>query len=98
MASGYRHKRIAIKIGSNVLVRRDGTIDTDRMSALVDEIAGLKKDGLEIILIQVDFTTSASIKHSTWLPEHLYNGQEVILTRQSGSTQWQLRQIGGQPV
>lgn len=51
MASGYRHKRIAIKIGSNVLVRRDGTIDTDRMSALVDEIAGLKKDGLEIILI-----------------------------------------------
>ena len=28
--------RIAVKIGSNVLARKDGTLDVTRMSALVD--------------------------------------------------------------
>lgn len=51
MTTSYRYKRIAIKIGSNVLVNRDGTIDGARMSKLVDEIAELQKDGLEVILI-----------------------------------------------
>lgn len=44
-------KRIAIKIGSNVLTRKDGTLDITRMSALVDQIAELHKKGIEIILI-----------------------------------------------
>lgn len=43
--------RIAIKVGSNVLTRRDGTLDVTRMSALVDQIAELHKTGIEIILI-----------------------------------------------
>ena len=43
--------RIAIKIGSNVLTRPDGTLDVTRMSALVDQIAFLHKKGLEVILI-----------------------------------------------
>ena len=43
--------RIAVKIGSNVLTRRDGTLDVTRMSALVDQIAGLHKVGVEIILV-----------------------------------------------
>ncbi|WP_308755365.1 glutamate 5-kinase [uncultured Bacteroides sp.] len=43
--------RIAVKIGSNVLTRRDGTLDVTRMSALVDQIAELHKAGVEIILI-----------------------------------------------
>ena len=42
--------RIAVKIGSNVLTRRDGTLDVTRMSALVDQIAELHKAGIEIIL------------------------------------------------
>ena len=29
--------RIAVKVGSNVLTRRDGTLDVTRMSALVDQ-------------------------------------------------------------
>ena len=45
------YKRIVIKIGSNVLTRKDGTLDTTRISALVDQIAELHKDGLEIILV-----------------------------------------------
>ena len=43
--------RVAVKIGSNVLTRRDGTLDVTRMSALVDQIAELHKSGVEIILI-----------------------------------------------
>lgn len=43
--------RIAVKVGSNVLTRRDGTLDVTRMSALVDQIAQLHKAGKEIILI-----------------------------------------------
>ena len=43
----YQFTKIAIKIGSNVLTRRDGTLDVTRMSALVDQIAELYKAGVE---------------------------------------------------
>nr|WP_289620444.1 glutamate 5-kinase [Bacteroides intestinalis] len=43
--------RIAVKVGSSVLTRRDGTLDVTRMSALVDQIAELHKTGVEIILV-----------------------------------------------
>lgn len=43
--------RVAVKVGSNVLTRRDGTLDVTRMSALTDQIATLYKEGVEIILI-----------------------------------------------
>ncbi len=46
-----RYKRIAVKIGSNVLTRADGTLDITRMSALVDQISQLHKKGVEIVLI-----------------------------------------------
>lgn len=37
----HQFTRIAVKIGSNVLTRKDGTLDVTRMSALTDQIAGL---------------------------------------------------------
>ena len=43
--------RLAIKIGSNVLTRKDGTLDITRMSALVDQVAELHHKGYDIILI-----------------------------------------------
>lgn len=48
---GQQLTRIAVKIGSNVLTRRDGTLDVTRMSALVDQVAELHKAGVEIILV-----------------------------------------------
>lgn len=45
------YKRITVKIGSNVLTRPDGTLDVTRMSALVDQVAVLRKMGIEVILI-----------------------------------------------
>jgi glutamate 5-kinase len=47
----YKFKRIAVKIGSNVLTKKDGTLDFTRMSELVDQFADLYKAGVEIIII-----------------------------------------------
>ncbi len=43
--------RIVVKVGSNVLTRQDGKLDVTRMSALVDQIAWLRKEGYEVILV-----------------------------------------------
>ncbi len=45
------YRRIAVKIGSNVLTRGDGALDVTRMSALVDQMAELRRKGVEVILI-----------------------------------------------
>lgn len=44
-------ERIVVKIGSNVLTRKDGTLDVTRMSALVDQVAYLHKNNIEVILV-----------------------------------------------
>lgn len=43
--------RIIIKVGSNVLSRKDGSLDITQISALVDQISELRKQGYEIILV-----------------------------------------------
>ncbi|MCP9612354.1 glutamate 5-kinase [Coprobacter tertius] len=49
--SPYQYKRVVIKIGSNVLTRKDGTLDVTRMSALTDQVSELHKAGTEVILV-----------------------------------------------
>lgn len=44
-------KRLVIKVGTNVLTRADGRLDITNISRLVDEIATLKKAGVQLILI-----------------------------------------------
>ena len=44
-------RRIVVKVGSNVLTRADGKIDRTRISALVDQIAWLRNNGHEVILV-----------------------------------------------
>ncbi len=43
--------RIVVKVGSNVLTRKDGTLDVTHMSALVDQLAELHRAGMEVILV-----------------------------------------------
>ncbi|MBQ4002448.1 MAG: glutamate 5-kinase, partial [Bacteroidaceae bacterium] len=45
------YRRVAVKVGSNVLTRSDGTLDITRMSALVDQLADLRRRGVEVILV-----------------------------------------------
>jgi len=49
MSSNYN--RIVIKIGSNVLTQKDGLPDVKRISHLVDQIATIKKQGNQVILV-----------------------------------------------
>ena len=44
-------RRIVIKIGSNVLTRSDGKLDVTRVSALVDQVAWLRRHDAEVILV-----------------------------------------------
>jgi glutamate 5-kinase len=46
-----KYKRIVVKIGSNVLTCANGTLDTLRMSSLVEQIATLFRSGVEIIIV-----------------------------------------------
>lgn len=64
-------KRIAVKIGSNVLTRKDGTLDVTRMSAITDQVAELHKRGIEVILISSGAVASgrSEIKSSHTLDE-----------------------------
>jgi glutamate 5-kinase len=49
--AGTDYKRLVIKIGSNVLAAPGGLPDEQRFESLVREIASLKVDGLEIVLV-----------------------------------------------
>ncbi len=44
-------RRVALKIGSNVLTRPDGTLDITTMSALVDQVSLLRRAGVEVVMI-----------------------------------------------
>ncbi|MBP5376108.1 MAG: glutamate 5-kinase [Bacteroidaceae bacterium] len=59
------YMRLTIKIGSNVLTRQDGSLDVTRMSALVDQIATLRSQGHEIILVSSGAVASgrSELKH-----------------------------------
>jgi glutamate 5-kinase len=46
-----KFKRIAVKVGSNVITKSDGSLDSWRISRLVWDIAFLSKQGIEVILI-----------------------------------------------
>jgi glutamate 5-kinase len=47
----FRYKKITVKIGSNVLAKADGTLNVARIAHLVDQIAFLHKNGVEVILV-----------------------------------------------
>lgn len=46
-----KYKRIAIKVGSNVLTKNDGTLNIKQINHLVTQIALLHELGIEVILI-----------------------------------------------
>lgn len=66
-------KRIVVKIGSNVLTGKDGSLDITRMSSLVDQTIELRKSGYEVLII-----TSGAVAcgRSILLPEHSLDSVE----------------------
>src|SRR6202012_2342618 len=47
----FNYHRIVIKIGSNVFTRQDGLPDLNRIGHLVAQMAAIKKQGTEVILV-----------------------------------------------
>ena len=47
----FRYKKITVKIGSNVLAKTDGTLNVSRIAHLVDQIAFLHKNGVEVVVV-----------------------------------------------
>ncbi len=80
-------RRIAVKVGSNVLTRADGTLDITRMSALVDQLAAMRHQGIEVVLI-----TSGAVASGR---SELHLPQEAI-DRMSSVEQRQLYSAVGQ--
>jgi glutamate 5-kinase len=84
-------ERITVKIGSQILTRKDGTLDVTRMSALVDQIAELHKNGTEVILVSSGAVASgkmeikAKAKLDTISARQLYSsiGQVKLINRYS---------------
>src|SRR5580698_10943400 len=48
---GYNYHRIIIKIGSNVFTQANGLPNLQRIEHLVEQIAAIKKQGKEVILV-----------------------------------------------
>ena len=66
------NKRVAIKVGSNVLTRDDDhVLDVTRVAALVDQIARLRQAGIEIVLVSSGAVSSgrSELRHHTSLPD-----------------------------
>lgn len=51
LKSWIEMKRIVVKVGSNVLTTDTGKLDVTRMSALVDQIAWLRQQNYQVILV-----------------------------------------------
>ena len=47
----FNYKKITVKVGSNVLTKSDGTLNVARIAHLVDQIAFLHKNDIEVILV-----------------------------------------------
>ena len=47
----YRFSRVVVKVGSNVLTRKDGSPDIAMMVGIVSQIAALREAGVEVLLV-----------------------------------------------
>ncbi|QNL48889.1 glutamate 5-kinase [Olivibacter sp. SDN3] len=48
---GFQYKRIIVKVGSNVITKDDGLPDSGRIKHLVNQLAAIKKEGVDVILV-----------------------------------------------
>lgn len=56
--TGAARRRIAVKVGSNVLTRANGSLDFTRMSALADQIVELRARGFAVVLVSSGAVTA----------------------------------------
>ncbi len=65
-----RYKKVTVKVGSNVLTKPDGMLNTSRIAHLVDQIAVLHKKGVEVVLVSSGAVASGK---SVLMPSKKYD-------------------------
>lgn len=81
-------KRIVVKVGSNVLTRKDGKVHVSRLSSIVDQIVWLRQHGYEVILVS---SGSIASGHSELSANHKLDS---VQQRQLYSAIGQVKLIG----
>lgn len=71
---GFQYKRIIVKVGSNVITGDDGLPDNVRIKHLVDQLATIKKQGVDII-----FVSSGAVASGRCLVSVKENRQPVAI-------------------
>ena len=89
-----KKRRIVIKVGSNVLTRKDGKLDVTRMSALVDQIATLRRQGMEVILVSSGAMASGRGELRSVLPQQESHALDSVEQRQLFSAVGQVKLVG----
>jgi glutamate 5-kinase len=51
LETNFRYNKITVKVGSNVLTKSDGTLNDANIFHIVDQIAALWQEGVEIVLV-----------------------------------------------
>ncbi len=92
--------RIVVKIGSNVLTRADGGLDVTRISALVDQIATLWREGVQTVVVSSGAVASGRGELAGKLPATLEGhggdgeeGLDAVSARQLFSAVGQIKLI-----
>ena len=70
--------------------------DEDASKAMAEEMIA-SYPGQDIIVLRTGFSTGSRVGGG-WLPNHLYEEQETVLTRSGSGNPWQLQQIAGRKI
>ncbi len=84
-----KFRSIAVKIGSNVLTRADGSLDVTRMSSLVDQISALHHRGIRVVMI----SSGAVASGRSALAGEIHHQLDPVSARQLFSAVGQARLI-----
>jgi glutamate 5-kinase len=82
-----RYRKITLKVGSNVLTGSDGMLNESRIGHLVEQIASLKKQGVEVL-----FVSSGAVASGRKIVEHPKR-HDTISCRQLWASIGQVRLI-----
>lgn len=87
------NKRIVVKIGSNVLSGKDGSINQKRLANIVGQISELHESGLEIIIVSSGAVASGKGILGSGNSRHLTKKLDTVSARQLFSAVGQARLI-----
>jgi glutamate 5-kinase len=74
----WKYGKIAIKVGSNVITQNDGSLNVGRMLRIVEDIAVLSKQGIEVILISSGAVAAGKSSVSPSKKTNLISAKQIL--------------------